>query len=197
MCKFLDKLLVSKGFHYIITRYTPNRIKRLAFEQKMKQGIWDNTVSDKSDELLTAIRYHARKGNILCLGCGGGSLVAALSSDSYDNFIGVDISREAIKKAKLYESEYIKFELGDIRSFKTDLKFNVIVLEESLFYVPSFQRVKMLKRYKKCLTNEGVFVVTTDNYYRFGRMIKKIRQQFNIIEDRFFSNSSRHMCIFR
>ena len=197
MWKIFGKILIIPGIHYVITRYAPNTMKRLAFEQKMKQGIWDYTVSDKSDELLNAVQKHTRNGNILCLGCGGGSLAAALPVDSFERFIGVDISREAIKKAKKYENEKIKFELDDIRSFHSDLHFDVIVFEESLYYVPSFQRLKMLKRYKEYLTDEGVFIVTTDQYNRFKKMITMIRKQFKMIEEKFFRNSSRHMCIFR
>jgi trans-aconitate methyltransferase len=194
--KILNKLLVIPGVHYVVSRYAPNSIKRLAFEEKMKQGVWDYTTADKTAELLESIGKYAHNGNILCLGCGSGSLVEALSRDSFKTFIGVDLSRDAIEKAKRLENDKIIFHLGDIYSFECNEKFNIIVFEESIYYIPPFKRLKMLKRYQKYLTDDGVFIVTA-NYKRFAQIFSMIKKNFTVLEERCFKNSSRYFSIFR
>lgn len=103
------------------------------------------------------------KGRILELGCGTGKH-AELLIDKGFYLHGIDMSQGMIDAANsrmsASESDKYKFELGDVRTFKTDGKFDVVV---SLFHVASYQTetsdlLSMFETAAEHLDEGGVFI---------------------------------------
>ena len=179
-----------------MTRFGGSTMRRCSFDEYYISGRWDYIDSDHSDEMVKVVEKYANKGLILDMGCGTGILASLLGANSFTYYRGIDASTEAITLAHKRKSKNICFEVGDIQSYECKDDLDLIVFEESLYYVPFF-RYRLLKRYAKRLRPEGVFIVTVADPKRFGRMIRMIRNKFQIIEDRYFKNSGRLLLIFR
>jgi len=195
MLNKLKSILSAKGVLYFLTRYAGSTIRRCSFDQYYKSGRWDYLDSDHSGEMVKIVERYANKGRILDVGCGPGILAGLLNLGSFEYYRGVDASSEAIAKARKRVSEKIHFDMGDIQSYECEDDFDLIVFEESLYYVPFF-RYRLLKRYAARLRPGGVFIVTVADPRRFARMIGMIRRKFRVIEDRYFLNSRRFLLVF-
>jgi trans-aconitate methyltransferase len=194
--KKLKSFLSAKGVLYFLTRYAGSAIRRCSFDQYYKSGRWDYLDSDHSGEMVKVVERYANKGRILDMGCGPGILAGLLNHSSFEYYRGVDASSEAIAKARKRANERICFDIGDIQRYECEDDFDLIVFEESLYYVPFF-RYRLLKRYCRRLRPDGMFIVTVADPKRFRRMIRMIREKFQIIEDRYFKNSNRWLLVFR
>ena len=98
--------------------------------------------------------------NILDLGCGTGKHAALLSEKGY-NIQGIDLSNEMIELAKKnFASEKLLFSCSDMRNFKIDKSFDVIL---SLFHVMSYlitddDLTKTFSNVNKHLKKDGLFI---------------------------------------
>jgi trans-aconitate methyltransferase len=195
MSKNLKGLRVAKGVFYLLTRYAGSAMRRCSFDEYYKSGRWDYLDSDHSREMVRVVEKYANKGRILDMGCGPGILVSLLNPGSFEYYRGIDASSEAIALAQKRAGEKIGFEIGDIQSYECEDNFDLIVFEESLYYVPFF-RYQLLNRYAKWLRPGGVFIVTVADPRRYAQMIRMIRGKFRVLEDRSFQNSKRLLLVF-
>jgi len=196
MLKRLKAILTVPGILYFFTRFGGSALRRQAFNQKYRDGSWDYFDKEHSPEMAKVIEEYAKKGRILDMGCGTGILASLLDADSFTYYRGVDASTEAIALAQKRKGENIYFEIGDIQSYECKDDFDLIVFEESLYYVPIFRR-RLLRRFAQHLRHGGLFVVTVADPRRFKGMIRMIRKNFQIIEDRCFQESKRLLLVFR
>lgn len=103
----------------------------------------DKNYQSEADYVNELIREHMPTAStILDLGCGTGMHATALSVKGY-SVAGVDMSQTmlegAMKRNALLDgavSKRLKFEHGDARSYRSNLKFDVVI---SLFHVFSYQ----------------------------------------------------------
>jgi 2-polyprenyl-6-hydroxyphenyl methylase/3-demethylubiquinone-9 3-methyltransferase len=88
-----------------------------------------------------ATAYVARP-RLLDLGCGSGHLVQALGGETcIQRYVGVDISREAINQASHRVSPSIEFQVGDLATYVPNERFDCVVLNEVLYYLPAPERI--------------------------------------------------------
>lgn len=93
----------------------------------------DKDYSGEADYICKLFKNFAPNiQSILELGCGTGKHAKLLSEKGYDVY-GVDLSETMLKQAKELG---VKCELGDVRTFKADKKFDAVI---SLFHVVSYQ----------------------------------------------------------
>lgn len=170
-------------------------MRRKSFNEYYKSGRWDYLDSDHSREMVMLVEKYVNNGRILDMGCGSGILASSLAPGSFEYYRGVDASSEAIALAYKRASEKISFDIGDIQSYECKDDFDLIVFEESLYYV-TFGQYKLLIKYGQKLRPGGKFIVTVSHPRRFRGMIRKIRANFEIIEDRCFKNSNRLLLVF-
>jgi len=144
--------------------------------------------------MVRVVEKYAKKGRILDMGCGTGILASMLNPDCFEHYLGVDASQEAIALAQKRKNVKVNFEVSDIQSYKCRGKFDLIMFEESLYYVPFFRR-RLLMRFAQSLCPEGLFIVTVADPNRFRRMIRMIRKNFQVVEDRFTSPTGRRLIL--
>ncbi len=197
MREFIRKLLAKRGLLYITTRFGNSLLRRIAFDEYYKSGKWDYFDNTHSKELIDIIEKNLNKGRILDMGCGPGIVASLLKNDSFTFYRGVDASREAITIAqKKRQNIKTEFTIGDIQTYECTDKFNVILFEESLYYV-AISRFQVVRRYTNYLEGNGVIIATTSDPKRYRNMLEMIRENFTVIDDRPFKNSSRHLIVFR
>lgn len=194
--KRLRKLFSIRAIlYYLCTRFGSRSLRSWAYDRQTGKEGWNFLDKTHSREVVRTVEKYAKQGRVLDLGCGTGILAGLLSPGSFEYYRGVDASSQAIALARKRASEKVNFELGDIQNYKCEDDFDLIVFEESLYYVPFF-RYRLLKRYARQLRPGGVFIVTVADPNRFARMIGMIRRKFQVLEDRYFQNSKRFLLVF-
>lgn len=104
--------------------------------------------------------YKEQNKKILEIGSGLGYLTYALNFTGYD-CLGVDISSNAIEKAKVNFGNYYKS--IDIFDKRFDEKFDLIIMTEVVEHVED--PVKFITRSKELLKNGGKLLLTTPNKF--------------------------------
>jgi len=97
------------------------------------------------------------------MGCGEGLLNARLQT-RYRQYMGVDVSNEAIKRASALQNECTQFAVADVEEFAPDQAFDVVVFNEMLVYVRD--PLVLLNRAVGWLTDGGCFIVSNNGSCR-------------------------------
>ncbi len=93
---------------------------------------------------------------ILDLGCGYGALNQYLNQNEYDFLLGIDLSSNAIQRAKDKNYPNSKFQIADIHQFIPDEKFDVIIFNEVLYYLDN--QLEIVERFSKYFNEKGFFI---------------------------------------
>lgn len=189
------KVLHLRGIHWVVTRFGGTRLRSLSFDEKFKSGVWK--FDTESPELVALVGKQSVKGHILVLGCGAAPIAKELHPDSYESLLGIDISAEAIAKASRQNSKKIRFEIGDMLGFQCPHPYDVILFSDSLYYVPSLFRKRLLRKLQKSLTPKGCIIVAIAQPERYVGILKMIRQGFEVQIDRQLEGEQRHVLVFR
>jgi 2-polyprenyl-3-methyl-5-hydroxy-6-metoxy-1,4-benzoquinol methylase len=158
------------------------------FNRRYRQGSahWCD-ISDGLSNWLSELRERAvalaPEGRILEIGCGDGALTSRLSRDSRE-VIGLDISTEAIKRAKERENDNLTFSVHNIERDPLRGENSLIICEDVLYYVPFVSMKKVARKLSKALIHGGILLVIdylpedkdTRYYYRLlSRFLTPIR----------------------
>jgi SAM-dependent methyltransferase len=92
--------------------------------------------------------------DVLDVGCGSGVLQQRMHCARY---VGVDMNASAIAEAKARESATVQFLHAPVESYTVPGQFDVIVFNESLYYMPN--PVGILQRHLQHLKPGGVVVI--------------------------------------
>ena len=136
---------------------------RAAWNRAYERGAWDFLRSAEERERYRQVaelctRTCARP-TILDVGCGEGILLECLQqmNVAVSAYVGVDLSSEAIRRAQSKHPD-VCFQTADAERYIPGSRFDVIVLNESLFY---FARpLGVLGLLESGLAGSGVFVVS-------------------------------------
>jgi len=190
------QLLAAKGIHYLVTRFGPQKLRSMAFDEKYRQGDW-RFQGDSTGELPGVVRRYLRKGDLLVLGCGGSSILEGLEADGVNSVLGLDLSEEAIRLASRYASPKVAFQIANMETFECPRSYDVVLFSESLNYVPGGRQVALLHRLGAHLKPGGAFVVTLAEAKRYHDIIERVRANFRMLEDHPFPGSTRHLLVFQ
>ncbi|MGG3309190.1 methyltransferase domain-containing protein [Paenibacillus lautus] len=129
------------------------------WDEEYRSNMWDY-LSDITEYARYSVVYgYIRKfigdEGILDMGCGAGILYDMLLDVEQSNYTGVDLSEEAIRIASSKTSRNL-FQRADINHYVPHKRYNVIVFNESLQYVPNTPN-KLLE-YARYLTPDGVII---------------------------------------
>jgi SAM-dependent methyltransferase len=179
-------------------------VKRWLWNSEFSNGFWNYIEYTSNDCLYPILARYARKGDILDLGCGSGNTANELPVEGYQNYVGVDISDVAIRKAIARSQQNGRREKncyyqGDILTYHPAQKSAVILFRESIYYVPTRKLRPVLYRYSSYLVKGGVFVVRFYNpaSEKTRRIIDGIEAGFEIVEKKSFQNPTAMVIVFR
>jgi SAM-dependent methyltransferase len=97
---------------------------------------------------------HPGTKSILELGCGSGNHAQLLGNAGYAVH-GIDVSRTMIEQAHFKAGKNVSFELGDVRSYRSDKVYDALI---SLFHVASYQVTN--KDFEKYLQTAAIHLKT-------------------------------------
>lgn len=129
---------------------------------------------NKLIEFILAVQPQPR---VLDLGCGSGRLAALLPSEQLADYLGVDLSPEAVRQARELRlpSPRGQFHVADIETWRADsARFNVLVCTESLDYTADPLRTARV--HAENLSSDGALVVSrhqSGNHREFWRRLEQ------------------------
>ena len=96
--------------------------------------------SFKANKIVQLLRKHKLILESVCeVGCGSGEMLVKLSSQLPNvNFVGVDISQDAINIAKTKETSQIRFELRDITNNHFNQHFDLILVIDVIEHIENY-----------------------------------------------------------
>jgi len=193
--EFADLLLCLPAMHYVLTRFGFAAIRYRAFDAAFRRKGWD--VSEVSSELVSCVAKYAAGDAVLALGCGTGLLCAHLPNGSYSEFVGVDVSAFAVQRARERKLPRARFVQDDLRHFRCDRKFRLLIFEESLNYVCSARDISALNSACCQLVPGGFCIITIADSARYSDLLNAVRKSYGIVEDRRMGKSARCLLVLR
>ncbi|OHC88891.1 MAG: hypothetical protein A2546_07255, partial [Sphingobacteriia bacterium RIFOXYD2_FULL_35_12] len=129
------------------------------WEKEFSAGKWDYLDSTPSERARSAIigmycQHFFPKGKILDVGCGLGTTTDFLIGSQKKQYLGLDISEEALKKALIKK---VKFKNTDFANFKSVTKFEIIIFNEVLYYM---NEADALKQALNILAKNGIVIIS-------------------------------------
>jgi 2-polyprenyl-6-hydroxyphenyl methylase/3-demethylubiquinone-9 3-methyltransferase len=134
------------------------------WDQEWSSGAWDymeKVIVERSKNSIVggvfSMMYIPNNGSVLDIGCGEGALSDFLTINQKANYVGVDLSKEAIIFAKAKRKPPLRFVHSAAHEFVPKHKFDMIVLSDVLYYV---EYEKVIKQYAEYLNPNGVIVIS-------------------------------------
>ena len=118
-------------------------------------------------------------GSVLDVGCGDGILRTHLHADRFSRYVGIDFP-EAIGRAAKRMDDRTSFTAADMRAYETVDRFDVIVFNESLYYVEN--PIGELNRFSQFLAPDGVFLVSMHRKAKSEAIWVDIAKSFQMID---------------
>ncbi len=201
MLKYLTKR-ISNVRRAVRQKWSSARSKRKLWNDEYAEGRWESSHDTSGDCVYQFIERYAREGDILDLGSGAGNTATELKSETYQRYMGVDISDVALCEAKrrsaaIGREDKNQFCQGDIGSYQPVKLYDVILFRDSIYYIP-FRKVScLLDRYARHLKPEGVFVVRLYDIKSSAEIIDLIKRRFALLEDYSPPGSSSAVLVFQ
>lgn len=164
---------------------------REAWESQYENGEWTrlNDLSEQAHNgvVLSYIAYLRPVSSILEIGCGEGILLPRLRQIGYRSYTGVDISEVAIGKAGQFRDQKTAFLVGDAEAYQPNAAFDVIVLNECIYYF--VEPIRSLQQYANCLAPGGLFVISLFDKYRTRPIRRSLKSVFRLVDETVISNA--------
>lgn len=160
------------------------KVLKSKWEKEFSAGQWDYLDSTPAERARSAVigmlcQCYYPKGKILDVGCGLGTVVDFLNTFQKKKYLGLDISEEAIKKARKKKAQ---FQVSDFADFKSSKKFDIIIFNEVLYYMDGNSA---LDQALNILTKNGIVITSLYQMKnkRYDQKIRKASRKFFKIID--------------
>jgi len=177
-------------------------IKQRLWNKEFARGDWDHIENTASDCVYRYVEKYCCHGAILDMGCGSGNTANELDINSYTEYLGVDISDVAIRKAaersvRNNRGDKNHWLRSDITSFCPSKRYHVILFRESIYYLSMKQIADTFAKLKGCLEEQGVFIVRMYDRERSSYIVSFLKQHFQLIEEYVTVDSNTTVLVFR
>ena len=153
------KRLYWKGLHAL-------GMQEEAWDQLHEKNIW---AREGTSQYLLDLISQAAPESIIEFGCGDGEF----ASSQHCQYIGFDMSAVAIQKARRKNllAKNCAFYQLDMRDWKGE-SVDLIVLEESLYYLRPREIVRFLNVCFESLTEKGRVIVVVHDYRKYRKLLE-------------------------
>ena len=165
---------------------------RERWDRRYRRGTLDRL--KRPDELahysliVGYFRYFKGAGSLLDVGCGEGTLVERLGPHAYSQYVGLDISGEAIRLASRKADEKTHLRCADVNIYTPPETYDAVVFNESLYYLGAPLRV--VQRYERCLKADGMLIVSMVSSPEAGRYWRGLDAAYRMIDEATVTNKS-------
>jgi 2-polyprenyl-3-methyl-5-hydroxy-6-metoxy-1,4-benzoquinol methylase len=145
-----------------VTRGGPTGIDQATWDWEYATGEWAKLGDPAEMPRYAMIAGYSRTldpaASVLDIGCGEGHLASWLFQDGTRRYVGIDVSNVAIQQARARASIEARFEVADATTFDPGELFDIIVLNEVLYYLEEPERA--VEHYEQFLAQDGVFIIS-------------------------------------
>lgn len=131
------------------------------WDAQYRTGHWDNfeTVDEMPRYAVIGsyIRNYAVSPTVLDVGCGYGRLLTELGQSSFADYVGIDLSEEAINRAQRLAGPNVRFCVADFTGWRTDSAFDLVVFNDTLYYAD--HPLAVLEHYAGMLVEGGAIII--------------------------------------
>ena len=170
-------------------------IRRETWDHQYREGAWESL--DSIDELghymviAGYIHYLCVSPTVLDVGCGPGRLGELLEAFTCKSYLGIDLSPEAIKQARLRATTRARFRVADLNEWNPPGRFSAIVFCESLNYAT--RPASTLARYARALEPCGVLIVSLYRHTNHGRIWSNVARALATLDITTVTNRKQQM----
>lgn len=169
-------------------------LAREKFDTEYRTGNWDflNTIDEMANYMIVVgyVRHFAKSlktaPRILDLGCGTGNLAELFGAYPMENYLGLDLSGEAVRQANRRNLKNAEFEAADFEDFRPEEKFDFIISTGAIHYAKN--PAVLLKKYSEFLNDGGKFVVSLWRHSNNKAIWRKIEKHFDVIDSTVVTN---------
>jgi len=175
--------------------YRPQQTARTDWDAEYAGGDWEYlhnlSESGRYGVLAAFCSRFSSGGGVLDHGCGEGIFSQYLVTGRFSEYLGVDVSSDAIRKAnERYAAERIGFQVGDVETFAPDRSFDLIVFNEVLYYLAHPEQT--LARYAPSLAPGGVFIVSMFDMLKSRKVWQALDARFDRVHGSRVLDESGH-----
>lgn len=177
-------------YRWIDRRFgTGHPVSSAQWDSEYQKGYWDKLtdIEEMGHYAIIAayIQRFTSAPKILDIGCGEGVLLNYLSKDIYSEYLGIDLSQTAIDKATIKQDSKTRFQICDISTFTSKSNFDVIILNEVLYYLSN--PVKVMSQLNDSMNASSIFIVSM--VFPAGEYIwPKLESKFSLISSDIITN---------
>jgi SAM-dependent methyltransferase len=156
-----------------------------AFDREYRSGNWDHFSSFAElprTLVLAGAIHHFLPGapSVLDLGAGSGRLAVALQPYAPGRYLGVDLSPEAVARARALGLPGMEFVEGDFETWRPAEKFDAIVFNESIGYARD--PAATCRAFAAHLTPGGKFFVSLYQSGNFAAQWRRLEGACTLVE---------------
>lgn len=175
--------------------YNPQQTQRSNWDAEHTGGHWEylrNTSEIARYGIISSYCHsYSSGGGLLDHGCGQGILRDHLNPNSFNGYVGIDLSADAINKASHPQISVPScFTVGDVETYSPDQVFDVIVFNEMLYYLSDPAAV--VQRYQPFLSPGGVFVVSMFDMIKSRKVWQSLERNHRLMESSRAVNQGGH-----
>jgi SAM-dependent methyltransferase len=194
--------MTSTGIQGVLKIFGGRLIKKILWDREFKIGRWDYIDHTRNDVIYDFLERYSKGGSILDLGCGSGNTGCEMDVNTYNDYTGVDISKEAIRKAiersaRNYRNRKNRYIVTDIWKYVAEKRFDLILFRESIHYTREGKIKILLDKYSSSLKENGVFIVRMCDSDKYEYIVRIIEENFNIVEKNLVRDSKAVMIAFK
>ena len=145
-----------------LTNGGPTGIDRSTWDEEYATGQWAKLADSAEMPRYAMIGGYCRRfspvASVLDVGCGEGHLSSWLCEDTERRYLGIDLSSVAVEQARERAPRGARFEAADAATFEPREAFDIIVLNEMLYYMDEPEVV--VERYGRFLTPGGALIIS-------------------------------------
>jgi trans-aconitate methyltransferase len=127
---------------------------------------------------------------ILDLGCGHGRLLQVLRTVPFRSYLGVDISTEAVRRARANAPANARFEVASIEDWIAPQRFDAIIFNESLYYM--HHPLETFLRFLDAVNDDGAVIVSIYRR-RWARVWKLLEKYCRVLDATAVRNRKRQV----
>jgi trans-aconitate methyltransferase len=161
----------------ILRRFGPLG-KRIAWNREFRNGA--HFSGSRSAALLGLIRDRCDGKRIVELACGDGSLACAIQDYGWAAYDGFDIAAEAVAQAQAYSRSDMRFHVQDMEGWKPSEPFDLLIIEEALYYLSAAAQRELLDRAFAAITPEGAAILALHSRTKFRSIIERLRAVYGL-----------------
>lgn len=172
-----------KRFNWLSRAYEPDRVALETWDHEYRAGRWQRLASlgelGHYSVIAGYCTYNGSDKSILDMGCGDGQLAVRLDS-RYRLYVGVDISSEAIQRARRLADSRTRFRVGTAEQYTPNEHFDMVVFNELLYYMD--EPLELMKRYLNWLNIDGMMIVSMFRQRRSEKVWNMIDDHFRCVD---------------